>query len=166
MNGRFSVKRPKSGEMSLQITSMADIFTIILVFLLKSFATGSLNVTPSPGLKLPTANTPDAHVQALTVEISEHTVQVENNPVAKLRQFRFAPGDLKESGVPVSLDTAFDTQKRRQQLISKSNSDVQEDNKLLVVADERTPYLTLKSVLTAAALHGFTDFKLVVAKKE
>ena len=44
-NGGFTIKRPGSGDMALQITSMADIFTIILVFLLKSFATGSLNTT-------------------------------------------------------------------------------------------------------------------------
>jgi biopolymer transport protein ExbD len=165
-SGGFSVKRPASGDMALQITSMADIFTIILVFLLKSFSTGSLNVTPSPGMVLPKANSEDAHVEALTVEISQNTVQVENNPVSILSSFRFPKTDLKEGGVPISLDTAFANQKKRQELIAKSNSDVQLDRKILVVADERTPYITLKSVLSVAAVNGFTDFKLVVVKKQ
>ena len=164
--GTFSVKRPGSSEMALQITSMADIFTIILVFLLKSYATGALNVNPSPGLRLPQATTGEAEVTALNVEVSENAVQVENTFVAKLDHFRFAAGDVAPSGIPTPLDRALEAQRKRQDLIAKSNSDVRVDDKIVLVADQRTPYLTLKSVLSAAALHGFTDFKLVVLKKE
>jgi biopolymer transport protein ExbD len=162
----FKVRRPAEAEMTLQITSMADIFTIILVFLLKSFATGSVNINPSPGLQLPQARTGDAQVEALTVEISQTTIQVENNPVSSLKGFRFDAKDLNASGIPVSLDAAFERQKKRQELIAQSNSDVQLDKKMLVVADQRTPYLTLKSVLSVAAVHGYSDFKLVVVQKE
>lgn len=152
--------------MALQITSMADIFIIVLVFLLKSFATGSLAVTPSPGLRLPQAITDDSAVRALTVEISESSVQIENQVVSLLSEFKFRPQDIRSDGVVTKLDLALFTERKRQELISQSNSDVANDSNILIVADQRTPYATIKSVLASAAIHGFTDFKLVVVKKE
>jgi biopolymer transport protein ExbD len=162
----FKTKKSGTTDVALQITSMADIFTIILVFLLKSFAGGDLKVSPSSNLKMPVAATDTPPPAALTLEISEKAVQVENAPIAELTSFRFHPQDLAPSGVPLALDSALDKQRKRQELIAKSNSDVNVDSKVLVVADERTPYVTLKRVLSTAALHGFTDFKLVVTKRE
>lgn len=58
----FLKKKKSSEEMTIQITSMADIFTIILVFLLKSYSTSAVNITPSNGLKLPTAQAAEVQV--------------------------------------------------------------------------------------------------------
>ena len=163
---RYNVKKGRSTEMSLQITSMADCFIIILVFLLKSVATGALNINPSQGLTLPQARSNETAEQALTVEISEKAVQVDNRLINPLQHFRFNPSDLATNGISTALDMEISNQKKRQELISQSNTDVKMDNKILVVADKRTPYVTIKSVLAAAAIHGYNDFKLVVAKKE
>jgi biopolymer transport protein ExbD len=51
-------------------------------------------------------------------------------------------------------------------LIAQSNSDVKADKKILIVADQRTPYATLKTVFASAAQNGYSDLKLVVAKRE
>jgi len=151
-------------DMTLQITSMADIFIIILVFLLKSFSTGAVNLSPAAGMMLPQAQTTDLAVEALKVEVSETAVQVEGNPVSQLKNFRFAPEDLQAAGVSKSLIAAFDTARQRQLLIAKVNASVKVDSKILIVADQRAPYTTIKSVLASAALQGYTDFKLAVVK--
>jgi hypothetical protein len=49
----FLKRRAPHEEMSLQITSMADIFMILLVFLLKSLSSGTIQIAPSKGLQLP-----------------------------------------------------------------------------------------------------------------
>jgi biopolymer transport protein ExbD len=162
----FIRKRRPTEEMTIQITSMADIFTIILVFLLKSYSTSSIQISPSPGLQLPLAQAGEAQVEALKIEISENTVQVENQPISTLKRFRFPAQDLQANGSSISLGASLALQKKRQLLIAQSNSDVKADAKVLVLADQRTPYQTIKSVLASAATYGFTDVKLVVAKKE
>jgi biopolymer transport protein ExbD len=162
----FGKKKKVSQDVALQITSMADIFTIILVFLLKSFAGGGLNISPSAGLKLPNGMTEATSPQALTIEISESAVQVENKFIVGLTNFHFVPQDLLQSGIPTSLNEEFEKHRKRQDLIAKSNPDVAVDNKILVVADQRVPYITLKRVLSTAALHGFSEPKLVVTLKE
>src|SRR5262244_3024701 len=91
--------KTQSEEMALQITSMADIFTIILVFLLKSYATSAITVTPTAGMLLPEAHAGDTSVEALKVEISQNAVQVDGQPVVKLNTFAFDAGDLQANGV-------------------------------------------------------------------
>jgi biopolymer transport protein ExbD len=164
-NPLFKKKRA-SEEMTIQITSMADIFTIILVFLLKSYATSSIQIQPSSGLKLPIADSADAQVEAIHVEVSEKSVQVDHQPVSILSNFRFETSDLQNNGTSRSLHQSFQTQKKKQLLIAQSNSDVKADKKILIVADQRTPYVTLKTVFASAAQNGYSDLKLVVAKRE
>src|SRR3954463_14955762 len=99
-------KRHESEDMSLQITSLADIFVILLVFLLKSYATSAVNLTPSKGLVMPEAHAAEAAIDALKVEISESAVQVEGNAVTSLTGFKFGAGDLKPNGTSTTLSKA------------------------------------------------------------
>jgi biopolymer transport protein ExbD len=151
-------------EMSLQITSMADIFMILLVFLLKGYATGAVNLTPAKGLLLPEAQAQVATVEALKVEISEEAVLVEGLPTTPLQKFQYAPAELAGNGTLKTLGTALKKERDRQILIAKSNSDVKVDPKIMIVADQRAPYSLIKSVLASAAVNGYTDFKLAVVK--
>jgi biopolymer transport protein ExbD len=158
--------RKQSDEMALQITSMADIFTIILVFLLKSYATSALNITPTAGLLLPEAQAADTQVEALKLEIANDSVNVEGKPATPLKNFAFDKADLLGNGSSKGVNAALETEKKRQLLIAKANADVKVDSKILIVADQKTPYSTVKSVLASAAINGFTDFKLVVVRKD
>ncbi len=163
----FLRKRHLDTEMNLQITSMADIFIIILVFMLKSYAGGSIDITPSKGLTLPVATSTAASADALKVEISESAILVEANPVTAIQNFNFpAASDLGANGTSKTLAAALDKERQRQLLIAKNNSEVKVDPRIIVVADERTPYSTIKAVLATAAVSGYTDFKLAVVNRE
>ncbi|MDR3607394.1 MAG: biopolymer transporter ExbD [Oligoflexia bacterium] len=166
MKSKFARKRTESDEMSLQITSMADIFTILLVFLLKSYAASAMTVTPSAGMSLPQAFGQDSAIDALKVEISEKSVNVEGQSVATLEGYRFNQSDIQANGTSQSLSKALDRERQRQVLIAKANSDVKVDPRIIVISDRHVPYSTVKSVLASAALNGYTDFKLAVVKGE
>lgn len=157
-------KSHQSDEMSLQITSLADIFVILLVFLLKSYATSAVTLSPSQGLMLPQAQASEASVEALKIEISETTVSIEGQPAAKLNAFRFPASDIRQNGSSGALAKVLERERQRQLMIARTNSDVKVDPKILVVSDQRVPYTTVKSVLASAALSGYTDFKLAVVK--
>lgn len=163
MKSKFLKKsRVNSEDMSLNITSMADIFTIILVFLLKSYATSAVNVTPAKGMLLPQAVAGEAPVEALKVEITSDAVSVEGVPIVTLTGFQFGGGEMQGNGTSKRLAETFSKERQRQLLIAKSNSDVKVDAKMVVVADQRAPYDTIKAVLASGAVHGYTDFKLAV----
>jgi biopolymer transport protein ExbD len=160
----FGGNRHQSEEMQLQITSMADIFVIILVFLLKSYATGAVNVTPMAGMTLPLAQAGDQSVEALRVEVSKDAVQLDGLPVVSLKGFSFEAADLQSNGVSAQLGKALEQYRNRQLQIAKVNTSVKVDARILVLSDQKTPYSTLKTVLASAALHGYTDFKLAVVR--
>jgi biopolymer transport protein ExbD len=154
----------QSEEMALQITSMADIFVIILVFLLKSYATGAVNVSPTAGMTLPLAQAGDQSVEALRVEVTKDVVQLDGQPVVSLKGFSFEASDLQANGVSTQLGKALEQYRNRQLQIAKVNTSVKVDARVLVLSDQKTPYSTLKTVLASAALHGYTDFKLAVVR--
>ena len=157
-------KRQQSEDMSLQITSLADIFVIILVFLLKSFSTSSVSLSPTKGMLLPEAQASEVAVEALKVEVSENSIQVEGQTVAELSKFHFSSSDLQANGSSKTLSHALERERQRQLLIAKENTDVKVDAKIMIVADQNVPYSTIKSVLASAAINGYTDFKLAVVK--
>lgn len=157
-------RRHLSDEMSLQITSMADIFTILLVFLLKSYTAGGMNLSPSKGLLLPDAQAAPVAFEALKVEISQTAISVEGQPAVALKAFRPDPATAGANGTIRPLAQAIEKERKRQLLIAQVNSDVKVDAKIIVSADRRAPYETVKAVLASAAVHGYTDFKLAVAR--
>ncbi len=157
---------PATEDISLNITAMADIFTIILVFLLKSYATTAMNLAPAKGLSLPQAFAAQNNVEALRVQVLDQGVTVEDESVLPLAMFVFPKTDVGANGVSTALSQALKKYRARQLEIAKLNADVKVDSRIIVIADQRAPYSTIKTVLASAAVHGYTDFKLAVVRPE
>jgi biopolymer transport protein ExbD len=146
-------RKPGSTEMSLNITSMADIFTILLVFLLKSYAVGALEIQPSRGLQVPVALHADTPESRLMLEIAEESVQLDGESLITLKNFELAEGQ--------GLNPLAEALATRRAALTE-----QSQGKLLLVADSRAPYATLEGVMRTAASQGFGDLKLAVVRAE
>jgi biopolymer transport protein ExbD len=163
---KFKKRGTASTEMSLNITSMADIFTIILVFLLKGYATSAVSISPNPDLFLPTAQAGDTASEALKVEISKTGVQLDGVIASPLTGFQFEANDLDQNGTSKTLTARFEILRNRQLYIAKNNEQVKVDSRMIIIADQHTPYSTIKRVLASGAIHGYTDFKLAVVSPQ
>lgn len=162
---RFLKNARGTTEMSLNITAMADIFTVLLVFLLMGYGSGAMDIQPSAGLQLPSAGAAAGDSAALKLEISRTAVQVETKPVATLQDGRFASGEVQPDGTARAVSEAIKLERARQIALAQANPDVKLDARVIVIADEKTPYATIKSVLATVAVQGYTDFKLAVVSK-
>lgn len=166
---RFKKRPPAKQDMALQITSMADIFTIILVFLLKSYSSGAAGLALNQDIVLPQAKGGKEPVEALKLEVGPKLVMIEGSPAAKLENFSFASDDLDPSGYSKSLEGQFARQRGRQ-LASVSaapgGTEAKPDPRLVLVVDSKTPYSTLKTVFASAVKQGYSDYKIVVLKEE
>ncbi len=145
--------------MSLNITSMADIFTILLVFLLKTLGSGMSTVSPAVGVSLPESVSGQALVDVLKIEVSSQAVLIDSKPITQLTAFEFQAQDLDSAGQSKSLRQEF---ARR----APASSDAKLGAPVLLLADQETPYATLKAVMNTAAISGFGDFKLVVVQDQ
>ena len=153
----FKRKPANSQDMALQITSMADILVIIVVFLLKSYAAGLSNVTPESKMLLPEAKGTAQMKDALKIEVSQDSVLIDRQATIGLANFQFDAHDLTASGTSQSIVAALSHERDTQ----KMNGN---DSTLLLMADENTPYSTLKTIMASASEAGFVDLQLVVAE--
>jgi len=181
---RWKKVKRNSQDMALNITSMADIFTIILVFLLKSFSSEGSSVTPSLKLQLPSAKRGQQIAETLKVEISPDAIQVDGKVVAKLQGFEFSSSEVSAANpIHAGVDQAIAEIRAKHPLPKQADpaaaaalaggapapekSEARSlDQSLTIMADHKTPYNTLKTVLASAANHGYLNYRLVVVKEE
>ncbi len=154
----FKQRAQISSEMALQITSMADIFMILLVFLLKSYSTSLTNITPTAETKLPQATTGLALRESLKVEVTPSAILVDSKPAARLQNFTALAQDFQENGLFPNVYKALMVDINKQK-----NKDANPN--LLLIADQRAPYGTLKGVIASAAAAGFVNLQLVVVRE-
>ena len=83
-------RRRKRGEgtVKLNITSMIDMFTLMVVFLLKNYSAQGQLVTPATNLMLPTSSVEKNAGEALGVKISQTTIMVENTVVIDAKGYQ------------------------------------------------------------------------------
>jgi biopolymer transport protein ExbD len=165
-------RRGATEEVALQITSMADIFTILLVFLLKSYSVSAIDVDVGKEIKLPVANGGSESVEAMKVQVTESGITLEGKPIVKFEKYEPRPGEVSKDGTMPELVKALKAEREKQRQIAsasvkqgtKPEDAVKKnfDTKLLVIADRKVPYRLLKNVLSSASEMDFTDFKLVV----
>jgi biopolymer transport protein ExbD len=146
-------KSQQSGDVALNITAMADIFTVLLVFLLKSYATGAMAVNITGDLDLPLAVNQNEAVEGVKVEISHNHIIVEGESILDLQDFKFPSSDL----LPVGISKAL-----FEKLRDLKGNMHEDEAKIIILADKGTPYASLKVILTSAAGNGLSDFKLAV----
>jgi biopolymer transport protein ExbD len=133
-----------------QLTSLVDVMTILLVFLIKSFSVEGSLVTPSPDLELPfsTSNKPPRPI--CTIEITRNAVIADGNILAKIEQFAGADSmniPVLHDWMRLQADKCRDTVKIRE---------------VLIQADKNTEFNVIKRVMFTCSKAGFTDYSVLV----
>ena len=77
-------KKSKRGTFTLRLTSMIDMFTILLVFLLKSYSAEGQIVTVTKDLKLPESTSQKPPQVASVVSVTHDWILLDGRPVEKI----------------------------------------------------------------------------------
>ena len=118
---KFLKKKKMSEDMPLQITSMADIFTILLVFLLKSYATGVSTISPTGEMLLPEAHAETPTRESMKLEVTPDGIAIDQKLVLKLKAFEFEDGDEGANGTSKKLYQALINERQRQKTLVLSS---------------------------------------------
>ena len=163
--------RAAEGEVSeLNITAMMDMMTIILVFLLKSYQTSTVNVTMTADLTVPVSSTQLAPQDNVGLAISMKEILVGERRVVEIRN-GIVPADVKEGGKADSfyIGAVYDALKKevdKQKYIAQFNKNAPFTGRVNVVADKRIPYRTLMEVLYTAGQAELGEYKFMVMKND
>ena len=163
---RYMDRRSPS-TFKIQITSMVDMFVILLVFLLKTYSTSPVNITPKNGMILPGSTSLTDPVDVVKLMVSQDAVFVEDKKVMDLEKGRL-PASALDKNDPSFLKGLFDELDARAKLakgISKVNDSFEFDGKILMQADRGLSYDLLQKVMYTSMMAGYADVKLAVLAK-
>jgi len=164
--GKYMDRRTPS-SFKIQITSMVDMFVILLVFLLKTYSTSPVNITPKDGMRLPESSTLTDPIDVVKLMVSRDGVFVEDKKVMDLDKGKLAANavDPNDASFLRPLFEELDKRAKLAKDISKVNDSFEFDGKVLMQADRDLAYDVLQKVMYTSMMAGYADVKLAVVAK-
>ena len=136
----------------LQITALIDTLVILLLFLLKSISTETLEMETGKEIGIATVNDGKMDGTGNRLEISKSELRWNGQTLAKLEDFQ-----VNATGM-AALKNAVETSAKEETVAGKF------EGKLFLQADKSTPLSTIKDSLSIAKQVGYKDIKFVGAK--
>lgn len=150
-------RRPAMPE-SLRLTSMMDILTVLLLFLLKSFVAEGEVITPAPGVSLPESTSDTSPESSVVVAILDDRILLDGRQVAQVE----AGAPRGELLIP-ALAEQLDLSRRQGEAIATRRGDAATyEPKLAIQGDRDIPFAVLQRVMYTCNHSGYGDIALVV----
>jgi biopolymer transport protein TolR len=156
-------KRRKGGDdfAKPQMTSLVDVLTVLVFFLLKNFSTEGDIITPSKNLELPESSAKAKPEQMLNISISQKHILAEGTPVALVSEEQERTGN----DIP-GLARYLEDKRKQTEEIAEYDKNVTFNGKLTIQGDRAIPYWLLQKVLATCGENGYSSFSLAVNKKD
>jgi biopolymer transport protein ExbD len=151
-----------------QLTSLVDMMTILLVFLLKSFSMEGDLMSPASGLRLPTSSSRDRAVPEVSVEVTRAEIRVDGRPVVALADLDLARA-ATEASVAEPIPELAAALAARTLRDAGAPGDAEGDHPthaVTIQCDRDGEFRLLERVMTTCSAAGFTDFSLLVMRED
>lgn len=154
-----AVSRAGDRKVQLNLTSMIDMFTILVVFLLKSYSAEGALVTVSDALTLPKARSEQRVELKLEIQVNNQVIVVDGDPVVSVDAELIATG-----GAIPSLVTRLKAHMEYARIVRGTITE--EEMKINIQGDQAIPAILLQRVMASCTEAGFTSQNLAVIKVE
>ena len=150
-----SKKHNTKHEGELNMNSMMDMMTIILLFLLKSFSTSGIIVTPSENLELPISTEKTPPVKDVNVSIARDFILVNEIPVAEI-------AEITEGAMLITPLYNRLIEKADEAIIMEETAGIPFNHEVIIQGDIKTPYSLLFKVLYTSSQADFNKLRLLI----
>jgi biopolymer transport protein ExbD len=152
MKKKFQRKRDREG-VDVDITSLLDILTILLVFLLKSYNASDLKLDLQKGLEMADSTAKEMTRFAPVVQVNkEQKVFVNNKEIGRVP----ASGEMK------ALTDFLKNEKKKTEANNAMKKQQYNAELVNLVFDKDMDYGIVQRVMNDSALAGYSQFKFVV----
>ncbi len=151
-----------SKPVTLQLTAMVDMFTILVVFLLKSMSVTAIKAPPE-SLRLPTSYTGEEPKEALLIQIAPAFITVNEQQLVSMENGKVFAKDLAKNDTYLipALEKVLLAEAEKSKLVEKkTNALVKFTGTVFIQVDKDMDYATLKRVLYTSSVAGFGDLRL------
>ncbi|MHA7632075.1 ExbD/TolR family protein [Corallococcus sp. M7] len=149
----------------LNITAMMDMMTIILVFLLKSFASSSAAITASEDVRPPVSSTRASPKDTVAITITPKNILVGDKEVVRLKDGRIPEAQL-QGRLVAGLDAQLKKEVAKLRYIEARNPAAPFTHELSVIADKMVPYDLLLTVLYTAGENELQNYRFIVLQRD
>lgn len=160
---KFAGRRKKNQVFDIDITSLLDILTIILVFLLQSYNSSGVIINVPKGIELPRSASESLNNFGVNIQVSATQIWVDDTEVvnSELAEKRMVIDEGDRRIVPLynELIKIKETIKQSEKLSPQAAKFSGVAN---LVLDKSLKYSYLKKVMYTCAQAGFKEFKFVV----
>ncbi len=167
--------RRQQEDAGLTITSMMDMMTIILVFLLKSYQTDDVSVAASDDLQIPVSSAELPAKLAVNVVVSRKDLVVDGQFVLAIErsiseetgeEVLSIPDDEKRGQEITKLIDVLQEKAETAKEIGKrsENEDLGFKGEILLQVDKRIPFSVVREIMYTAGQAQFGNFRFVVIK--
>jgi biopolymer transport protein ExbD len=150
--------RTRTVHTPLRLTSMMDILTTLLLFLLKSFVVEGEVITPVPGVNLPESSSITTPQAAIVVAIFNDNIMIDGQVVAQVSRV-IGSDDLLIEPLADRLDEA------REQVIeiaAMRGSTEEFHGRVAIQGDREIEFAVLQRVMYTCGYSGYEEISLAV----
>jgi len=150
------MSRNKAGVPKINLTSLMDVFTILVFFLLVNSGQSEILDAPKE-VRLPESVVESKPRETVVIFISPEQVMVQGEPVVSVANVLNNPGMIGPIGDRLEA--------LKQTVIGRSTQTVAASQEVTLLADKSIPFEVIKRVLSTCTGAGYTNVSLAVVQK-
>ncbi|MES1982061.1 MAG: biopolymer transporter ExbD [Pseudomonadota bacterium] len=154
---RMSRARERPRPPSIMLTSLMDIFTVLVLYLLVNQQAGA-DISPPKAIKLPDSVVEAQPRPTVVMLVSGTEVLIDGEPVVTVAEVNANRGDYVE---PVRVRML----KLKKQVIGLSAQALADSTEVTIMADRGVPFKVLKKLMSSSSSAGYTKISLAVNQK-
>lgn len=163
VRGRVKKKKEEGG---LIITSLIDVFTILVVFLLQNFSAEGNLVANAENLTLPNSSSKKSLKEVnLQIALTSDMVVVDNQPVAPITDIKNISNDEPDP-VVFKLEDILRKKLAQEEDMVRLGALNQVSGRVILQIDKSIPFDYLFKVINTCGKVGYNDMKLAVLSRE
>ena len=147
----------RSVHTPLRLTSMMDILTVLLLFLLKSFVVEGEVISPVPGVDLPESSSNTTPQASVVIAIFDDAVMMDGEVVASVSTA--VDGDLLIEPLADRLDEA---RAKITEIARRRGSEEAFSGKVAIQGDRDIDFAILQRVMYTCSISGYENISLAV----
>jgi biopolymer transport protein ExbD len=149
--------RNKGKTANLSLTSLVDVFTILVFFLLFHSSAGDILATPKQ-IKLPDSVVETKPRETVVITVSPEVVLVQGQAVINTP-------DLLDDRIGSVAGITEQLRQLERNIIGISTKSVAENKEVTILADKAIPFKVLKKIMSACTDFGYGKISLAVINK-
>lgn len=153
--------RTRNQPVQLRLTSMIDMFTILLVFLLKSYSAEGQIITITKDLRLPDSTAEQPPISSPIIKVTQNLIILDDEAVAELEP------TYRENNLEIpALRRSLAEKRILAERLGERDPNLSFKGNVTIQGDRGIEFRILKKIMFTCGQEGYNNIYLAVTKQE